>query len=202
MQSEAPSAATGGSSDEVEAASHAARPLTDPSFVANNSSMSTVPEDGDETWADAPEAADTDDDASGVQQVAESEGHSSVTSVNPPSGLESATNIAKLDVVDLPSKDLQIENSPQLPILPPSPPPNRNETPDNTEETGVLIASSSRSTPMPISGAASLNEHVGSTLDVASSSSHTRPTSPAPTSRSASALDRRQARRRSVLDVS
>lgn len=188
---------------QAMAPSHTAvRPLTDPSFAVNNSSMSTVPEDSDEAWADAPEPADTDDDASEIQQITESDGRSSRTSTHPLSGLPSATNVDELKEAEVSGKSFQETIMTTSLHEPPPFSSASDETPGNAEESSIMNASTVTSITVPSSRTASVSGHLGSSIDVASSSSHTRPISPAPTSQSASALDRRQTRRRSVLDVS
>ena len=106
----------------AEASHTAVRPLADPSFVNDKASTSTVPEDGDEEWTDAPEPADTDDAASETQQGVNSDGRSSRTNILPPSGLSSAIDDDEIKDTEISEKNPEETASMSVPTDDPPPP--------------------------------------------------------------------------------
>ncbi|KAI5122559.1 hypothetical protein M0805_004778 [Coniferiporia weirii] len=179
-----------------------AQGLTD-SYANNNGSMSTVPEDSDEVWSDAQEPVDSDEDVGlagrDIEEVGDDhDGRSSRASVYvAPSGLDTGEDELKDARSDGKGfeKAIMTNSIEDTRSSMAGPEESSTQAADDAVSPASVVTNAASSTPVGLA-----NVESAASLEVPTSSASSRAISPTPTQRSGSALDRRQSRRRSVID--
>lgn len=170
-------------------------PIASSTCTDNNGSVSTAPEDSDEIWSDAQEVAEAEGDTLGTQQEIE-EIEDSLDERASARGAASGV-VPEMDELKVIHEDHK-SSSEVMTIEEPS---SLVASPVEMSEQSDFATAGPPSLGVPSSPTASASMHVGSaSLEVPSSSASARAAS-ITSSQSASALDRRQSRRRSTVDV-